>query len=191
VDFVIYPSAGGMIHSFEGESDMIDWAAIKADELKANAPDIYEQIRSEAVAELEKPPQKDPPPAAPPVDVKAEITSALEAYKREEAEKAQKSHAVQLKVNEAFKNSGLPEVTRRRVMSTFEGQTEFDEKIVNEAITEAKEELAAAGAGPRITGQGPSGPGTESSSTTTFSAHESVAAAFGIKKEAAKTGDKK
>jgi hypothetical protein len=198
VDFVIYPSAGGMIHSFEGEGAMIDWDQITAAQIKENAAAVYEAIKAEVVAEQPKPdPAKEKPVDPKPVvgltqeEVDSQIQAALTKHEEEATETRKKIAGVQEKLIEAFSKSGLPEPTKRRLSTAFEGQTEYDEAKVTSAITLAKEELAAAGAGPRITGQGPSDGSSGAKETKNFSAHESVSAAFGIKPKApAKEGDK-
>jgi len=190
VDFVIYPSAGGMIHSFEGEGEMIDWTAITAKDIKENAAEVYAAIQKET------PPPPDPPKDPEPPEggltqeqVNAQIAAALEARDKEQTETKKKIDAVNAKVVEAFKTAGLPEPVAKRVMSAFEGQTEFDEAAVKESIEEAKEELKVLGVGPRIVDQGPSGAAGEPGAKKAFSVQESVKDAFGMNKK--KASDKK
>jgi len=191
VDFVIYPSAGGMIHSFEGEGEMIDWTAITAKDIKENAAEVYAAILAEAPKpEPDKKPE-DPPPSTglTQEQVNAQIAAALEARDKDQIETKNKILAVNAQVAEAFKTAGLPEPTKHRVMAAFEGQTEFDQAAVTTAINEAKEELKAIGVGPRIVDQGPSGSGEGTKKA--FSVQESVEEAFGMKKASnKKEGDK-
>ena len=180
VDFVIYPAAGGEILAFESEGDMIDWKAITAEDIKTNATELYDAIKAEALAAQPKP--GVPSFTQEQIDqlVKDEVASAMEARQKEIDETNEKIRLANEKVVLAFAKSGLPEPTRKRVQLAFEGQTEFNESAVTEAITSAKEELTAVGAGPKITGQGPSS-GSAPEKKTEFSINESVAAAFGMK----------
>jgi hypothetical protein len=192
VDFVIYPAAGGMIHSFEGEGDMIDWSSITSKDIKENAAALYDAIKAEVIAETPPPdPPKDPEPTASALtqeQINGQIKAAIEAHDKEVAETNRKIAVVNEKMLSAFSKSGLPLATQKRVMNSFEGVTEFDEEAVKESIEAAKEELVAVGAGPHITGQGPSG-AAGSSSAKSFSVNESIAGAFGMK-PAKKEGDK-
>lgn len=181
VDWVLFPSAGGQILAFEDEDvePMLDWSKVTPEELKKNAPAVYEQMQKEAVAEAEKanPPaddkKTDPPvDAVPREEVQSMITKALEDAQKVASEKQGKITATATKIRDAFEKSGLPPRTRARIMASYEGVEEFDEAAVTESIKTAKEELDAAGAGPHITGMGPSD-GT-AKAVTTFSVHESV-----------------
>lgn len=183
VDWVLFPSAGGQIMAFEDEDvdPMIDWSKVTPEELQKNNPAAYEAIQ--ALAEPKKE-AEDPP--KPPVDnkkpegdfvakedVQKMVAQALEDAQKAAAEKQGKISATATKIRQAFEKSGLPPRTRTRIMASFEGEEEFDEAAVAESIKNAKEELDAAGAGPRITGMGPSD-GTAKAETGTFSVHESV-----------------
>jgi len=87
-------------------------------------------------------------------------------------------------VREAFASSGLPPVTQKRLIASYEGIEEFDKTKVEKDIADAKEELKAAGAGPVITGMGPSGGTGEQSQKPTYSVKESVMEHFAGKKPA-------
>lgn len=193
VDWVFNPAAGGAILAFEDEDDedMIDWSKITIDDLRKNRADVVEAIEAEAKSE-DDPPKNDPaktdPPAAPVAMTAEQIQEAIKQGVQEgikaEQDKAkaaeQRRNSVAEQVRQAFSKSGLPEKTRARVMSSFEGLEEYDEKKVAEAITAAQEELTAAGAGPVISGMGPSGAGSGTGDQKTFSIHESVKTSFGI-----------
>jgi len=182
VDWVLFPSAGGQILAFEDEDvePMLDWSKVTAEELKKNASSVYEEILAEGkVVKADPPKDPKPDPAEPPVDavpraeVQTMIAQALEDAQRAASEKQSKIAATAAKVRDAFEKSGLPPRTRARIMATYEGVEEFDEAAVTESIKTAKEELDAAGAGPHITGMGPSD-GTSKPAAQTFSVHESV-----------------
>jgi len=195
VDFVIYPAAGGMIHSFEGEGDMIDWAQITAKDIRENAAEVYAAIKAEVEADNkidDKQPVDQPPVVGlSPEEVDRKIAEALTAREKEVTETKKKIDAVNARMVQAFQQSGLPQPVQKRLIASYEGATEFDEVAVKESITEAQEELKAVGVGPQITGQGPSG-GAGEPKVPTFSIQESVEAAFGMKKAppAKKEGDK-
>jgi len=191
VDFVIYPAAGGEILAFEGEGDMINWTDITAADVKQNAASVYEALKAEILAEQKPTDDVKPVVGLTQEQVDSQIAAALKARDDEAAETQKKIGEVNAKVAEAFKTSGLPEPVRKRLVAAYEGQTEFDEEGVKTAISEAKEELKAIGVGPKITDQGPSGAaGGEADTKKTFTAQESVAAAFGMTKEAKKEDGK-
>lgn len=205
VDWVIYPAAGGEILAFEGEDEgaEVDWDKLTLDELKKNAPHLITEM------EAERPPDPDPDDDEKDDDEKDDEKdddaaeslnrAAIEALVQEgvksyiagqEAEKAKKTQAAE-KVRAKMATSGLPEKTRARVTASFEGATEYEEVKVQKAIDEAKEELKAVGAGPHITGNGPSA--GSAANGRTFSVKEDVEAHFGVKpatKEASKEGAK-
>lgn len=188
VDWVMFPAAGGSILAFEDEDvvTMPDWTQITAEDLKTNAPEVYESI----LASAEPPPKVDPPKKEPTPEQKPDIAKlvaeAIDEERTKANEKAARQKTAGDAVREAFKNSGLPTRTQTRVMASFEGVEEYDEKAVAEAIKSAKEELQEVGAGPRISGMGPSTGGGSTVASQEFSVHESVRSAFGIKKEASK-----
>lgn len=199
VDWVTAPAAGGAILAFEDEDDaeMIDWSKITVEDLKKNAASVYEAITAEAKATAE-PPKNDPPeePAKPvsAAEIAKLVQEGIEANQKAESDKKSRIDLAAKQVRDAFTKSGLPEKTRARLMAGFEGVEAYDEKAVTTAITEAQEELKAAGArGPQITGMGPTGSASGSAETpAVFSIHESVKSTFGFtkKSDAPKEGTK-
>ena len=191
VDWVIFPGAGGQILAFEGEGEqMIDWSAITAAELKEHAKAVYDAIATEAVAAVE--PERASADGETGTSLTQEqidaivdrvVAEKLEAHSKERDLIISKQTEAARQVREAFSKSGLPEKTKARTMRAFEGIQEYSEEAVASAITEAKEELAAAGAGFKITGQGPS-TSTDKVAAGAFSVKESVDAFFGVKKTA-------
>lgn len=213
VDWVLFPAAGGQILAFEseGDEDMIDWAAIEAEagtlseeDLKKNLPTIWARAKATASFsgkedETEEEPEEKAPKGkkgAKAVFVAREevdelVKDALTRYQEEQDSIKSKQESAAELVRQAFSTAGLPTPTSTRVMRGFEGVQEYDEKKVKQAIEDAKEELKAVGAGPRLDGFGPSGsPSNGQENTVKFSAHESVSAFFG-KKPAAKSDDPK
>jgi hypothetical protein len=216
VDWVLFPAAGGEILAFESEGDEVDWAAVEAEagtlseeDLKKNLPSLWAKwhpdtgahklpVNGHNAQEGEEDDEGDEEPPKKKLkktefvakeEVDEIVSQRMIAYQKERDETERKIASAAAQVKAAFESSGLPERTRNRVMAGFEGVEEFKEEEVKKAITDAKEELKAAGAGPRITGMGPGGTSKDEQKQQTFSAHESVAAAFGKKPEAAKTGD--
>ena len=119
------------------------------------------------------------------------VADALKADREARQEEDEKKESAAAQVREAFANAGLPDKTRARVMAAFEGVTEYDDEKVKKAITDAKEELKAAGAGPQITDMGPSSSGgTDKAEKKVFRAHESARSAF-VRTAPSKSGDKK
>lgn len=189
VDWVTTPAAGGAILAFEDEDEdvAIDWSQVTPELLKANASAVYEAIQ----AEVKKEPDPEPPDGGEvvtPAELAKAVQEAIDQEREKQEQKDKKRVAARTAVADAFNKSGLPDVVAKRVMRTFEDVEEFDEKAVGDAITEAKEELKAVGAGPRITGQGPTGSG-DKPETPSFSVHESVKSAFGIVPKKAKSDD--
>lgn len=187
VDWVWNPAAGGAILAFEDEDeDVIDWSKVTVEDLKKNAPQVYEAIESAKGPDDD---EDNEDPAVKPVDPKAIAMAVAEAMNQrdeDQAEKDRKIKSARTLVQKAFDESGLPEAVSKRVMRSFEDVEEFDDKAVAEAITEAKEELKAIGAGPHIKGEGPTG-GASETSTKTFSVHESVKDVFGFNKPKSST----
>lgn len=218
VDWVIYPAAGGEILAMESEGDdnVIDWAAVEADaanlteeDLKKNAPSLWKKFHPETTAdklpihghsaqEEEEDEEEDDPPKKGKKAVKKIfsqeavediVTQRMTAYQKEQDDIAEKHRLAFEDVKKAFETSGLPPVTRGRLMKGFEGieYQAYDEKKVKAVIDEAKEELKAAGAGPRITGMGagdaPKGKDGEGGNSVRFAAMESVGAHFGLAKK--------
>lgn len=185
VDWVTTPAAGGAILAFEDEDDnmpgQIDWASLTADEIKKNAPAVYEAIEAEAKAAVEEDPDKEvtPPPSA--AEIARLVQEGIEASRKADNERKDRLDSASKQVRAAFERSGLPEKTRARLQASFEGVESYDEAAVTAAITEAKEELKAAGLkGPQVEGMGvSSGSGTGGEAPVkTFSAHESVKSSF-------------
>lgn len=157
VDWVVFPAAGGGIEAFvsEGEDD-VDWNELTLEALEENAPGLIEELKQKLA-----PPPVDPPadpPADPPVMVTAEaVQDMVQSMLREAAAAQATKDAEQSKIREYVGKSGLPERTKVRLMTQFALAESFDSAAVDAAIADAREELKAAGAGPHITGQGPTG----------------------------------
>lgn len=218
VDWVIYPAAGGEILAMEseGDDDVIDWAALEADaanlteaDLKSKAPSLWKKFHPETTAEklpvhghsaTEEEEDEDDLPVKGKKKaqkmlsqeaVEEIVSQRMTAYQKEQDDLRKKHESAFEQVKAAFDTSGLPEKTRSRLMAGFEDVQVFDEAAVKKSITDAKEELKAAGAGPHITGMGASGSGKgDETPTVRFSVMESVEAAFGKKKpDAGKKSD--
>lgn len=199
VDWVIYPSAGGGYEEFiakEGVEmpDAIDWSAITPDMLKDNAPDLYSTLEKQfkPVENVERGTEQvedgndDGPVSLTKADVKKLVADAIieakESVRADESKRLEAGKKIAAKVNAA----PLPEKTRARIIRTFADAEEFEETRVQEAIDEAKEELKDFR--PRVTRMGPSGSSKSGSTPRGLGrAHESVAAAFGIKPEKAES----
>lgn len=176
VDWVIFPAAGGGVESFatEGEND-VDFENLTLEELEANAPALVEELKKKLT-----PPPVDPKPTPEVISMEA-VESIVEKRLSERLQAIEANEAEQAKIREHIGKAALPDRTRTRLMVQFESATTFDAAKVDEAINEAREELKAAGAGPVITGQGPSGDSSVPK-TTVMRASEAVDAAFGIAK---------
>lgn len=158
VDWVVFPAAGGGIEAFvsEGEDD-VDWNELTLEALEENAPALIEELKQKLAPPPADPPA-DPPAEPQPVVLTAEsVQNMVQQLLHEAAEATAKRDAEQAKIREYVGKSGLPERTKVRLMTQFALAESFDEEKVNAAVTEAREELKAAGAGPKITGQGPTG----------------------------------
>jgi hypothetical protein len=203
VDWVVYPSAGGGIEQFyatEGIEPMeaIDWDSVTLDMVEENAPKLATAFKEKYSIpateskktddnEDEKKESKKSNGTPAVLDEKAVeeiVTRALESVSAKSEAKA----AVQKQVSDEVNKSTLPDKTKQRVIRSFENADKFDADRVKEAIEEAKEELKAAGAGPKVTGVGPSKQSGTPGSLGRV--HEAVEAAFSIKKSAAKNADK-
>lgn len=177
VDWVIFPAAGGGVESFatEGEKE-VDFENLTLEELEENAPQLVESIKIKYATA----PPADPP--AEPTMVSMEAVEALVEKKLgERLQSLEATEAEQAKIREHIGKAALPDRTRARLMVQFQTATTFDAVKVDEAIADAREELKAAGAGPQITGQGPSGDPTTPKATVRR-ASEAVDAAFGVTK---------
>jgi len=219
VDWVVYPAAGGMILAMEDEEgelvSEIDWAAVEAeagtlseDEIKKNLPSLWAKWHPTSDANKlpihghesdegddegdddSKKDKKGVKRLYAQEEIDQLIDGRFAAYEKERKETEEKIAAANEQIRAAFAASGLPEKTRNRVMAGFEGVEVFEKDKVEKAITDAKEELKSLGLGPKITGMGPGGtPTSGDEKKVTFSAHESVAAAFGKKAEPDKSDD--
>lgn len=205
VDWVIYPSAGGGFeNSFlaqEGVNmpDAIDWDAIDEDMLKEHKPELYNALvaRSQEGADDdddEEDEDEDPEPTqasrakesqsskrkVKKIKLGPRLENEIQQIVMRSLESVQTKHEASKealgKVEARVNKAPLPDVTKKRLIRSFEGVEAYDEKAVDQAIEDAKEEVAAI-AKPRITGAGPSGAG--SSKGSFGRAHEAVAAAFG------------
>lgn len=207
VDWVIYPSAGGGFeNSFLAQEgvdmkDAIDWDAIDEDMLKEHKPDLYKTLTARSQEsdeedddEEEETEEEEETPAQEsrkskgskkPVKTvkvkKSKVQRQVEDIVRRSFETVEKERETKKEVHdkvEALVNkSTLPDLTKKRVIASFEGKESFEEDRVKEAITDAKAEIAAI-AGPRIRDMGPSG-GTSGTKTRSFGrAHEAVERAF-------------
>lgn len=193
VDWVFNPSAGGAILAFEDEDDEValDWSKVTAEDLKRNNQAVYEAIQKEALEAAG--PDDDPDDEGDGIkkmDVARIVREAIEQEREQQAESAKKRKNARELVAAAFEKSGLPATTKKRVMTSFEDVEEFDEAAINEAITAAKEELKAAGAGPHITDMGPTaGGGTTDNGKPekVLVVHESVRSSFLGKRDAEST----
>lgn len=205
VDWVFNPAAGGAILAFEDEDEevAIDWSKITPEELKKNAPEVYEAIEAEKTGDPEEDPKEpvkskktetgDEKAMVAREDVEEMVKQAIKADREAEEAKRTKRETAAASVRAAFEKSGLHPKVRARVMAGFEGVEEYDEKAVTEAIEAAKEELKAVGAGPHISGMGPSGGGSDGDKgEKVFSVHESVKAQLlGPAKKKQEADDKK
>jgi len=191
VDWVIYPSAGGEIISFARESegaDEVEWSDITLDQLKTNAPQVLEEFKASIQVKEGKDPDPEPTPDPPENLTRAEVAKLVQeqvqTIQTQMTEDNEKKEAAAKKYRELFSKSGLPSRTQSRLISQFAGATEFSEGDAKEAVEEAKAELKEAGAGPKITGLGPSGPSGDDGERKTVSVQESVNAFFGMTKKA-------
>lgn len=183
VDWVIYPSAGGEILSFARESegaDQVEWTDITLDSLRANAPQLIEQIKAELKPATES---TDDPPEAPTAEaIKLMVTEGVQAAMAQMAAENTKRQDTSKKVRDLLAKSGLPTRIQNRIASMFADSVEVAEESVTAAITDAKEELKELGVtGPKITGEGMTG-GSTGGKPQVSDAREGVEAIFGFKK---------
>lgn len=204
VDWVIYPSAGGGFeNSFLAQEgvdmkDAIDWDAIDEDMLKEHKPDLYKSLtargsEAEEGDEDEEETEEDEEETPAQESKKSKGSKKVVKIKKSKVQRQvedivrrsfeaveqerQTKQEVHSKVEELVNKSTLPDLTKKRVIASFDGKESFEEDRVKEAITAAKAEVAAI-AGPRIRGMGPSG-GTTKSTKSFGRAHEAVEKAFG------------
>jgi hypothetical protein len=190
VDWVVYPSAGGEVISFARESEGVEdveWTDITADTLKANAPELYAQLTAKESKD-DPDDDGDGDEQTPPTQeaIMKMVQEAIAEDRRQQATTAEKKEAASKKTREYLSKSGLPPRTQSRIQSSFSNALEFVETEVAEAVEDAKAELKEAGAGPHISGQGPSG--SSGPEKRVHTARESVDAAFGIEKVPATSG---
>lgn len=189
VDWVVYPSAGGGFEQFIAQEGVemadIDWDAIDEEMLKQHKPDLYQALVTRAQEDEdddeEEPEVPDPDPdnaPAPSGITERQVESIVMRVFEQVETKRTKQQNVHGQVAATVNKSTLPEKTKARIIRSFENIEEYDEEKVTEAISEAKEELAAV-AGPRIRNMGPSGKSGKSASLGRV--HEAVAGAFGMK----------
>lgn len=177
VDWVIFPAAGGGVESFatEGENE-VDFENLTLEELEEHAPHLIEQIKAKLTPPPADPPESDSDSVsmeAVEVLVEKKLAERLQAIEAVEAEQA--------KIREHIAKSALPERTRVRLMTQFQTSTTYEAEKIDQAIADARDELKAAGAGPQITGQGPTG-ASATPKATIRRASEAVDAAFGVTK---------
>lgn len=206
VDWVIYPSAGGGFDQFyaqEGIEPMeaIDWDSVTPEMLEENAPKVYGALKEKFSAKESKEDPTPPPPddgdekkgevtktaALDEKAIEGIVTRVFESLEGNKSKKADTRN----KVAAIVKRSPLPERTKNRIVAQFDGAESFEEDSVKEAIKEAQEELKEAGAGPKITGEGPTR--SAGSSHSLGRAHEAVASAFSfdpVKKKGDPDADK-
>lgn len=171
VDWVVFPSAGGGIEQFitegaEGE-DSVEWSELTPEMLKEHAPDLYTELtaREDEDDDEEKPDGdgdgngKDDDDSEESISsltaaglgalIDKKVNEGIEAFKADEAAKAEAAERTATLVDA----TSLPEPTKARIKKSFADKG-FSESDVKESIEEAKEELKAAGAGPKVTGMG-------------------------------------
>lgn len=207
VDWVIFPSAGGEIVDFVREAEgaeQVEWDSVSLDDLKANAPAVLQAYRDEIVKNAEdadpgikaKESEEEDEDAAKPMTLTRSELAQLVKEQVEEVQTAASANAVkvdaaQKKVKEFVSKSGLKPLAQARIVGQFSGKTEYVEEAVKEAVENAKAELKEAGAGPRISGMGPSGDADAAPvGSRNVSVRESVEGVFG-KKPATDEDDKK
>jgi len=179
VDWVLYPSAGGEILNFARESegeDQVEWSDITLDALRANAPQLIEQLTTELK------PTEDPAPVVTAEQIAQMVTEGVqEAITSMNAREAQRQ-ATAKEIREVISKSGLPTRVQTRLISAFADTLEYSEADVKAAVDDAKEELKELGVGPTIKGEGPTGGAPEGGKPTVAVAREGVESVFGFKK---------
>jgi hypothetical protein len=116
--------------------------------------------------------------------VKKAVIEAQESVRTEQENR----ESINKSVASVVDKSTLPDLTKTRIKKQFANADKFDEPAVQEAVNEAKQELAAV-AKPKITGMGMSG--SSSQKKDLGRAHEAVVAAFGLGKKATKDSGNK
>jgi hypothetical protein len=180
VDFVAFPAAGGGIAQFlpaqESEDD-VDYNSplLTLEALKQHRPDLIDALAAEADDGGDDGDDKDKKPEVPlpapvpqptPEPPEGFVTLAqAKAFAEESAQRVvesfqtteKKKAEAKASISAHMAKSGLPDKTKMRLLSAFEGQEEYDQKAVQEAIEVAAEELKETGwHGPRVIGLGDS-----------------------------------
>lgn len=158
----------------------MEWTDITLDSLRANAPQLIEQIKAELKPATES---TDDPPEAPTAEaIKLMVTEGVQAAMAQMAAENTKRQDTSKKVRDLLAKSGLPTRIQNRIASMFADSVEVAEESVTAAITDAKEELKELGVtGPKITGEGMTG-GSTGGKPQVSDAREGVEAIFGFKK---------
>jgi hypothetical protein len=197
VDWVIYPAAGGEIIQFARESEGaedVEWSDVTLEDLKANAPTVLEAFKAELAKESAD--SDDDPDEGGEEGTTKKTTQESWTGSREDLAKLvqegiaealksaddtnAKRTAATKKYREYVAKSGLPELTKARIINDYADALEYVENDVKESVDAAKAEIAEARKGmPRISGMGASGR-TEGADTHVVSVKESVESAFGI-----------
>jgi hypothetical protein len=190
VDFVAFPAAGGGIMNFlpaqESEDD-VEWPEITREMIEQHRPDLVQAILATA-SEGEGDPagdkgeQKQPEAkkvedkkvetrteeTVPVSEVKRIASEAVEEALRVRSVAESEREAARSKVKNTLDKSGLPQRTRERLLGHLLGADNFEniEAMASEAIEDARTELKEAGAGPRVTGMGPSAAGGQPKTIT-------------------------
>lgn len=208
VDWVAFPAAGGSINQFlpaqeSTSEDDVEWNELTADMVKAHAPAVYDAIVGEATSEDDSmntgidagtagegadgagSGQPAVPVGLTLETVQQMIDDAIANDRKVRAEEAEKQATVGEQITTLVGKSGLPELTRKRIVKQFAGAGEYVEATVQEAIDEAKAELKSlTGTGPMVRGLGSSFVGTEAEGVPDEKVYPDMVAfeqAFGVK----------
>ena len=180
VDWVAFPAAGGGVAQFmtatESEDDMgVDWDALTPEMLAEHRPDLLTQLRateSDDGGGDDDGDGKDDGEETPPAGLTAAqvrkmidegVAAGVKTAQEALVEEGRKAADVRAKVGDQLASSGLPAKIRSRIAADFDGQTEYVEATVQEAIDEAKDELKELGVniGPKPTEFGNGGGTTD------------------------------
>lgn len=179
VDWVLYPSAGGEILSFARESegeDQVEWSDITLDTLKANAPQLVEQL----TAELKPAAEAIVAPVVTADQISAMVRQGVQEAVAEMAKKDEQRDIAATEIRKHISKSGLPPRVQTRLIGMFADALEYVEADIKAAVDDAKEELKELGVGPAITGEGPTSTST-GGKPTVAQAREGVESVFGFK----------
>jgi hypothetical protein len=202
-DFVVFPAAGGGLEGFVQEGDdEVDWTSLTIEELEANLPPALaeEFLKKHNTLEAATCPDcggtadaangncanpMHKKTAAPPVAAES-LTKEAVAGLIQEGIQSYINHqssvvAEREKIATHISKAGLPKLTAERLIRTFSAAESFDQAAVDKIIEQTREELKAAGAGPRLSGFGPSGSSDPAPAPQVISAHEAVESFFGTK----------